>query len=761
MDSPKPTLDAAVFLPLIFFASGSAGLVYEVVWTHQFANILGSTSESMAMVFAIFLAGLAVGSHLFGKREKIHADPLLGYAWIEIGIGLLGALSCYALVHFELSIIRWMPDPQNLGLRRLANLLLVTFAIGPATILMGGSLPVVMSAVQRWAMPSQQVSWLYGLNTFGAALGALLPGFVLVPRLGLSRSALVAASINVLVGCLALLLRRLESGRGVKTSQAGPKGSASPRVDGSEGGGLEERHFLFLSFFSGFSVLSIELAWGRLARFVLGNRSLAISSLLASVLLFLGLASLLAKPIFAWLKEHRAKSLPEEAELLLKASGLLQILFGALAVHLACAPPPLVPEAFFLFGILLGVPFFAAGLLFPWLLTRFPQMDRTPGESVGRLYTANVFGSVAGSLGTSFLLLPKLGTPGTLVLQAALALLVGAWICRLRSGPFARSIVGELLVLGLSAWALMPGQILHRLSDSRLLVYHEDRYGIQALEQAQNGEILATCNNVRLVARLGSANTSYSQHLQGDIPMLVAPNPKRVLNVGTGFGITAGAIGLWDSVLETQKTIEILPFMVQHQKDFARFNYNLVENPRIELLEGDGRYLLTAYEDTYDVISVNPLDPTLPGSTSLCTIDFWKQARSRLNPGGIYAQLFWGEPTKILLEGIRKVFPSIRTFRCYRGSWTVVASPDPEFAFPRHLDRIGAATRRAYQRFGVQDLEKFFQALFEVAEADTEEWIERIEADPAKVLHSQDRPILEYFVPKGGSAFRTFDELGL
>ncbi|MBW2458429.1 MAG: hypothetical protein JRI68_28275, partial [Deltaproteobacteria bacterium] len=51
---------------LLFFLSGVAGLIYQVIWVRRFGAIFGNTLHSAALVTGVFMCGLGVGSYLVG-----------------------------------------------------------------------------------------------------------------------------------------------------------------------------------------------------------------------------------------------------------------------------------------------------------------------------------------------------------------------------------------------------------------------------------------------------------------------------------------------------------------------------------------------------------------------------------------------------------------------------------------------------------------------------------------------------------------------
>jgi spermidine synthase len=726
--------------------------MYEVGWTHQFANILGGTAEAMAVVFGVFLACLAAGGYLAGRLGGRLRRPVRAYGVLEVLIGLLGVASCFLLLRYEGGLLALVPDPSAPVRRLLVQCALVLTIIGPSSVLMGATLPIITEAIRGWALPSRQVSLLYGANTAGAALGALAPGVALISAIGLSGTAIVAMGANWIAATVALRLDR----------QAGP--APSPTISAAEAAEAQPSRlgrwgFLLMAALSGFQVLALEMAWGRLSRFVLGNRALAISALLFGVLLFLGGASLALRPLMRWATQRWKLDADQFFAAVVLTTAAAQALLGGPAAALAESPPNSVLVASILFTAQLALPFFTAGMVFPWLLTHAPGINAQTGRQVGSLYAANVAGSLAGSLGTTLVLLERLGTMTTLFALATCSLVAGGVLAvRMFDRRWARRWIGGTLAVYLLALIIHPWSLRPHYDQGVVLRAVEDRNGIFVLLRDKQGFIQAINNNVRLVARLGDGNTSYAQHLQADIPMLLAPDTHRIINIGTGFGITAGAFSLWGVQGRDISTIEILPEMVKSQPLFEPYNYGYFRVPGFQVLTGDGRHQLLRATEPYDIVSVNPLDPRLPGSSSLCTIDFWTAARSKLRPGGVYTQLVWGGQREVLLAGFSRVFPRHRLFRAYQNSYVLVgiAGDGPWPAF--RVERLTPAVREAYRRLDIPDVEAFLDALREVSDVDTARWARQLRSRPAATFHTTDRPILEYQAFAGSNAFRTADE---
>ena len=184
-----------VLISLLFFVSGAAGLIYEVVWFKRFSHVWGSSALSAAAVLASFLLGLGLGAGFVGRFADRARNPLRLYGLCEIGIAVLALLVPYGIRFLERGVALVHPLSEDRPLLGALIRSLATFAvIGPPCILMGGTLPLL---VRELTPPGRKLGRsagvLYGMNTLGGAAGAYLAGFHLLPALGLLASNSIAA----------------------------------------------------------------------------------------------------------------------------------------------------------------------------------------------------------------------------------------------------------------------------------------------------------------------------------------------------------------------------------------------------------------------------------------------------------------------------------------------------------------------------------------------------------------------------------------
>ncbi|HEU5458984.1 MAG TPA: fused MFS/spermidine synthase, partial [Pyrinomonadaceae bacterium] len=207
----KNTNDSAIVLiGLCFIVSGATGLIYEVLWARMLGLVFGATTLAVSTVLAAFMGGLALGSALAGKLAARIRKPLATYGWMEIGIAAYALLVpiLFRLID-HVYVLIWQQFQPGFFAFSLWRFVLSSLVLLVPTTLMGATLPVLAAAlVSSSGRNSNSVTRLYACNLAGAILGTLIAGFVLLPVLGVRKTILVAAVLNVIVGVIAIALQR-------------------------------------------------------------------------------------------------------------------------------------------------------------------------------------------------------------------------------------------------------------------------------------------------------------------------------------------------------------------------------------------------------------------------------------------------------------------------------------------------------------------------------------------------------------------------
>ena len=396
-----------------------------MIWFKRFAHVWGSSSLAFASVGGSFLFGLGLGACLIGRfADRLHR-PLRWYGVFEFVIGTLALLIPFEIPWLiELSAGFYTHLPQDPLWRYLVQFAVTLLVVGPPCILMGGTLPLLIRQLTaREGSLDQATGWLYAINTFGAAAGCFVAGFLLLPVLGLLWTNNMSAAINIAIGIGPGLERPGRSQRACAT----PSETASPVPSGAS----SALWVLYLAVaLSGLGALVLEMTWSRQLALVLGGSTYAYSATLFVVLLGIGLGSL---AFHLWLRDIASNPwLPVAAIGVLAVSCLIgKLILPELSISVAhwarwrqslwgnataCAGASLLLEF---------VPAVAMGILFPLFVHLTHQSAAKVGQAVGDVYAWNTFGSIVGASLTAVLLFPRIGTAGSVALATAFI----SWRC--------------------------------------------------------------------------------------------------------------------------------------------------------------------------------------------------------------------------------------------------------------------------------------------------------------------------------------------
>jgi spermidine synthase len=762
---------------ILVFLSGAAALVYEVVWARQLTTFLGITTHAHTVVLASFMGGLALGSWWLGRRADRVDEPLLLFARLEAAIGGFG-LATIALVPLLQKIyVAIAPETATGWAAQATRLLMATAAVLPPTILMGGTLPALVRGLRPGSTPlARTIAGVYAANTLGAAGGALACGYILLPSLGARGSLLVAVGLNAVVA-LGILGRQRLTGQGVS-----PDEREEPQPPFENPLSVVRRRALLIAFgFSGAAALALQLGWIRALAQVIGSSVYAFGLTTASYLVGVAGGSFLAA-VVSRLFARRGWTIRAAAAL--EAGVGLSVLAGVpilerlpeifllgyrFGVHDSF--PRLQVFAFALASAVMVVPTLCIGALYPLLTARSTRRAEETGRGVGAAVAANAAGTVAGTLLAGLFLLPLIGARGLLMSTAVASALVAAGILLVDTGgrrhhrvlTATAGIVAFLFVAAkIPRWdpAIMtsgpfinaarfvdvpPGERLREWlrNRSRILYYRE---GIEATVSVRDvgDERLLVINGKTDGSRFGDRRT---QLALGHIPLLSHPAPRRVLLVGLGTGMSAGAASAHPDV-EALTVVELSAEVIEASEFFSRDNDSVLSDPRVEIVRADARnYLLTA-SDRFDVIVSEPSNPWITGVANLFTREFFEQARRRLEPGGVMAQWFQtygmsSENLESVLRSFSDVFPHVTVWSPQLGDLLFLGSLDETSLSVEALRRVGA-TRRGRSQLGSVDLlePESVSRLYLLDDRGVRSLVS--EAEP----NTDDRPRVEFSAPK-------------
>ena len=570
-----------LLLPL-FFASGATALAYQTLWVRELQLIFGTSTFAISTVLAAFMAGLAAGGFIMARYADRLDKPLQVYGWLEIGIGV------YAILF---PAIVQLVTPAYLGAWRALEpgpvlFGLIQFTIVGVTLLlptaaMGATLPLLARfATERLGAAGDRVGQLYAVNTFGAVVGTLVCGFVLLPGLGRSLTSWLAAGGNVALGLAAISLSQwvAESRqREIVNDLARPDEFAPLLGPVAVAIGL-----------AGFSALVYEVAWTRLLGLMLGGSTYTFSVMLVAFLVGIALGGWLGGPLAdrALRKFGQSGVLASFAAVevsIALVSYMMMYLYPELPFYYVWVFDAFgvteAPEAVFCrvdggCRIVMTPPAVLMGVHFPLAVRAVVGDEEKLGGPVGLVYGANTLGGVFGAFLAGFLLLPTVGVQGT-VYAAGLAQLLAATVLLMWSAreEAYRTLVYAplpLAVLGvLAAWLrppwdpmLMTAGMYHYASSfedhSRegirdysiglyeLRYYKEGLSSVVTVAENTESENMWLANNGKVDA--STTTDMPTQVLCALLPMQFTEQHDDVLVIGLASGITAGAVTLVDDV---------------------------------------------------------------------------------------------------------------------------------------------------------------------------------------------------------------------
>lgn len=634
---------------LLFFLSGAAGLIYEIVWSRQLVLIFGSTTNSVVATISAFLGGLALGSLVLGRlADHLSSKQLIIlYSLLEAGIGLTASLTLILLPLIQ-RLYALVSDGSSVTfLLLLSKFFLSVLIMLLPTILMGGTLPLLVRFLQSQRLSvSHSLSWLYAVNTFGAVTGVLLAAFVLIELLGLTNTLMVAVLVNLIIAFLAGFLPVSPTRAPIATAYRMPVLSG------------HTTRIIFSYFLSGLVAIAYEVIWTRILTPTVGTFIYAFAIILALYLLGLALGSLFY-PHFSRFTLNKD---------LIFAVCQLGIGFFALgSVYLTSNLVSLSGKLMVLLVILPATIFM--GLAFPAAVAAIGQ-DKYSGQIVGLTYFANTLGSVIGGFLASFFFIPFVGSSQSLLVLSLVNFLL-AIIFTPRLLKLAPAI---LIVLGLwlfvfKRFSLYPNEVQWRINWAKEkgidYVFAEDEVAsVFGYHDRKMNDYNLFIDGVPTTGKVGETK------LMAHIPILLHPNPENILIIAFGMGTTYRSSLLHDLTTDVVELVpSIPPLMPLFHQDANQF----LDHPQGRIIINDGRNYVFLTKKTYDIVTIDPPPPfNAAGTTVLYSQEFYQDIVQKLKPNGIVSQWLWfgsrEDDIKMAAKSFLNVFPYVVVFQSPRAS---------------------------------------------------------------------------------------------
>ncbi len=770
--APQPSRPA-LLLATVFFTN-LLSLACQVIWLRKISFLFGSTATVLSTVLSVFLLGLAAGALVAGRVADRSERPWRLLGLIEIGLGVYCILS---LPIFEIGrnlFLAVFPGDLSPLPSALAKLVVVLLAMIVPTSAIGAVFPLAVRLYGRdLGHVGHDLSLVYGLDTLGAAVGALAAGFLLVPNLGLSASTWLLGLVAVGLGLLILVLkgerrhatRRERKAQRVAEPEPAPAEEATPTISAAARPGI----LLLVFFLTGGAALLLETGWNRFFSLLNGTHIYSTSTVLAGFLLGIGLGSLL---MAKWIDRIR------------DPFAMVAYLFAAVALCgvLVFRSGDLFTRAYFaifeisggyytfqltvclVIGLIVLLATIAMGANFPLVARLVTRAAAERGTAAGRVFFVNTLGAVLGAFLAEFVLLPAWGFSG-LMLVTLVIYALGAAVFLVLS-PGRRLVPAAVCTALLTGAVLLSPAVLRFELPFHALYYHGLRAGslekyeaeVRALRpvaelQGFYGQVAVVgLGQDLLLKHNGKTDASTAirdnrtQLLLGHLPLLFHPDPKRVLVIGLGGGFTLRALVHYSSP-QSITAVEIDPLVVETaRRHFAEFNDRALEDPRVRIAQNDGRNFIDGTDEVYDVITSEPPNIWVAGVSGLFTQELYRSAAERLAPRGIFCQ--WvplyemeREDFRIMLNTLTSVFPQV-TFWQVGNDVILLASKEP-FQIELH-EVLAKLTQPGSQK----DFNELGVSLKEITEFLNQPVVqpEQVPAFLGKVevVNVDDKPVLEF-----------------
>jgi spermidine synthase len=652
----------------IFVLSGVAGLVYEVVWARQLVLVFGNTTQAVSAILTGFFGGMAIGNAIGGRLADRVPRTLRLYGWMELLI--------VAVVLLTPFMFRWLHEvyrgafaslEASPGLLVVVRFTLALIALGPATILMGATLPTLTRHLSASGSHlSAAFGRLYAANTAGAIVGAGVAGFVLIELLGLTGSIVAGAACSATAGISALWLDRSRGGAHPREPRAT---SSEPRP--AAVGGPRPRLALAVAFVSGLTALGYQVLWTRLLATGTGNSTYVFTYILVVFLTGLALGAgafnllrrrlwdpvnvlALAQVVLAILAVFGVVAVIDRPANILSPYGAIDLLIGRLTPSVVLVVFP----ATFVMGLSLPV---ASSLL-------AGDADRA-GEGTGSLLAVNTLGSIAATILVPFVVIPLIGSPHAVALLAMANAALGVALA-FRGGVrerLARRMTGGMAVVALAAIVVMssspgvlvdPGVARVRGFQGTLFASAEDD-----IASVQAGEV----DTIDQLWVTGTAMTALTvdTRLMPILSLALRPDSQTALVVAFGMGSAYRSALIAGLTTDAVELVPSVPTMFHWYFDDGD---RVLADPRGHVIIADGRNHVELTQSRYDIIVVDPPPPIESSGVSvISSLEFYQAAQRRLNPNGVMMQWVpYGETVdefRAHLRTYQSVFPHVLVAR--------------------------------------------------------------------------------------------------
>jgi spermidine synthase len=652
----------------VFYVSGFAALLYQVVWQRWLVFYTGISSVSISLIVSAFMAGLGLGylvGGIIADRAKANR-PILYFVFAELGIGLFAIFSKFFIYDllYSSSLIRVSGQFQTYTLLFLILLF--------PTFLMGLSLPLLSKSFKLNNLANQAhfISHLYFVNTLGAASGAFVTSLVLIRLMGFEWVVILGASFNFLCALVAGAIYQQQSQQQNLPTHA-PKSTLT--------WGRDLRFWMAQYFVSGFVAICFEIIWFRILEVTIKSTAMTFALVLSVYLLSMAIGTRFGISYLQKTKRNLLSLfLMSQYWLYAYSIGAIVLFFVALKhwdsmsflmqyfgnYDVVYQPKILVFSYVIIPIFLMSIPTFLMGFSFSISQNIIQNNYEQVGRKVGWLQFINIVGSILGAWFVTLVGFNYLGTSLTIKLLTLFGFVYLLLTLQKRFVKFPLFVSLTTILMG-AIWTLPNSpkfwEILGGQSQSNNIILREDDTAISSIKFYESIPPFVCVNG--LGQSLLPYNADEHHVALGGIPSMIHPNPQDIAIIGLGSG------GTLFSAASRQETKQIDCFeVIVNQPDILwqyarRTNDSAVmanlKDSRVKLILQDGRYVIHNSPKQYDIIEADALRPQSPYSGNVYSVEYFAQLKNKLKTGGMVVSWM---PTERVKNTVMSVFDYVYLF---------------------------------------------------------------------------------------------------
>ena len=697
----------------LFALSGFAGLIYEGSWARYLKLFLGHSSYGQVLTLCIYMGGLAIGSFVAGKMVEKVRRPLLGYAAVELAIGI-GGVAYHPLYNLLTGFFfdsEWVAGLGFTG-AEVAKVVLATGSTLPIAIAVGMTFPFIAAGLMRKSGAEVSLPMLYFTNSLGSAIGILVTSYMLIPELGNHITLCVAASINFLLAMVFGFIGFTTSPTREDDEEQASAGEGAEQIPLNEDYVAEHKlsmppksTWFWIAAITGLTSFIYEIVWIRLLSLLMGSSSHSFDQMLSAFILGLAIGSAVS-----------GKLLKKDSLVVLSMAQILMAFFALCTLYFHKPFWGMMNEANQIFNptndgyvcwslfkyalsVLWMVPTsFFAGMTLPLITIILTRAFKSEAP-IGKVYGWNTVGSILGSAGGGLLLLPLLQLKGALVLAAVLDFVIGFALLVIYRKRFRYSVPFYVICAFMILPSIFIGFDPHLITSGAFRAYknlHPDEKII--VRDGKTATISFHESEVHYYIKTnGKADASLGKNrenpIEGDeltqaatafMPMAMKTEPYDAAMVGFGSGMGAHYL-LADPLLKDFDCVEIEQEMMDLAKGFYPWNSRGYDDPRIHIYIDDAQTFFLTNRRKYDLMISVPSNPWVSGVASLFSHEFYTKMRRYIKPGGLWVQ--WIQTYEFndqlflnILKALDVAFPYVSLYKApEEPDIIIIASDEPVY----------------------------------------------------------------------------------